>query len=98
MNVITSIDIFVTLYRYINHDSMVIKSYTPSEGEFSYCVFLEQLFWVSSFCQTVLCQPENLLQLHSGFIKPFHEAAVGLHVLPPLRRLLYQGLDKQNIQ
>lgn len=69
-----------------------------TQNEFSYCVFLEQLLRVSSFCQTILRQPENLLQLHSRFVEPFHEAAVGLHVLPPLRRFLYQGLHTQTVR
>lgn len=77
----------VMTYGNINQDLMIIK--------FSHSVFLEQLLWVPSFRQTVLCQPENLLQLHPGLIEPLHEAAVGLHVLPPLRGLYYQGLDTQ---
>lgn len=64
---------------------------------FSYCVFLEQLFWVSSFCQTILRQSENLFQLHSRFVEPFHEAAVGLHVLSPFSRFLYQSLRRQTV-
>lgn len=61
----------------------------------SYCVFFEQLFWVASFCQTVLCHFKNLLQLHPWLIKPLHEAAVCLHMLPPLCRLLNHGLKTQ---
>lgn len=67
----------------------------PSQSVVPYCVFLEQLLWVASFRQTALRQSENLFQLHPRFIEPLHEAAVGLHVLPPLRGFLYQGLDTQ---
>lgn len=60
----------------------------------SYRVFFQQLLWVASFRQAVLCCFKHLLQLSLWLIKPLHEAAVGLHTLPPLCRFPEHDLKK----